>query len=448
MDASQDRRPQIGTASAVSIGIGGMVGGGIFAVTGLTIQLTRGAAPVAFVVAGIVALLTAYSYWRLSLRYPSRGGTVEFLNVAFGPGVFTGGMNILLCLGYVILISVYAYAFGVYGARFFPAEDQAFWTHALITGVIVGLAAVNFVGAEAVMRSENLFNATKLLLLGAFVVAGLASPIAWERLGTSEWVPPEALFGGAMIIFLNYEGFELVANATEDLVDPRRALPLAYLGGVALVIVVYALIAVVVVGHLDFDTIARQSDHVLSVAAGEVLGTAGAATIVVAALLATSSAINASFYGAGRLTYLIARSGELPAELERSIRGQPLEGMFLFALLSLVVANFVPLAAIATLGSASFLLIFLAVNVAAMRLRRETGGSAWLSLLGALSCLAAVVSLVMQTLDEPDSGWHALLLGGMVLLSFALEAVYRAISGRQIRLRHLRSGEEDEPGER
>ena len=103
---------RIGTLSALSIGIGGMVGGGIFAVTGLTVELTRGAAPVAFVVAGTVALLTAFSYWRLSLRYPSDGGTVEFINVAFGPGMLTGALNILLCLSYVILLAIYAYAFG------------------------------------------------------------------------------------------------------------------------------------------------------------------------------------------------------------------------------------------------------------------------------------------------------------------------------------------------
>ena len=75
-----------------------MVGGGIFAVTGLTIQMTRGAAPTAFLVAGVVALLTAYSYLKLTLRYPGQGGTVEFLNRAFGTGLFTGSSNILLCL--------------------------------------------------------------------------------------------------------------------------------------------------------------------------------------------------------------------------------------------------------------------------------------------------------------------------------------------------------------
>jgi amino acid transporter len=88
--------PKLGTISTLSIGIGGMVGGGIFAVTGLTIEVTKGGAPVAFLIAGVVALLTSYSYLRLTLRYPSEGGTVEFLNRAFGGGIFTGAANILL----------------------------------------------------------------------------------------------------------------------------------------------------------------------------------------------------------------------------------------------------------------------------------------------------------------------------------------------------------------
>ena len=137
---------------------------------------TRGAAPIAFVVAGIVALLTAYSYWRLTLRFPSQGGTVEFLNRAFGTGTVTGALNILLCLSYIILLSVYAYAFGAYGAKLLPVHDYDFWQHTLITGAVVVLALVNYFGAELAIRSENFFNVAKMLLLLLFVVVGLATP--------------------------------------------------------------------------------------------------------------------------------------------------------------------------------------------------------------------------------------------------------------------------------
>jgi amino acid transporter len=105
---SANGKPGLSTFSSLSIGIGGMVGGGIFAVTGLTVEITRGGAPVAFLIAGVVALLTSYSYLKLTLRYPGEGGTVEFLNRAFGGGIVTGAANILLLLNYVVLLAVYA----------------------------------------------------------------------------------------------------------------------------------------------------------------------------------------------------------------------------------------------------------------------------------------------------------------------------------------------------
>ncbi len=417
-----------------------MVGGGIFAVTGLTVQLVRGAAPIAFVVAGAVALLTAWSYWRLTLRFPSAGGTVEFLNRAYGPGPLTGALNILLCFSYVILLAVYAYAFGAYGAKLVATDlrEFGFWQRALSSGVVVALALLNYFGAALVVRSENFFNAAKMVLLAMFVIAGLAMPMDWVRLAPDDWVGPVELVAGAMIIFLNYEGFELIANASPDIENPRRTLPIAYLGGVVIAIGLYVAIATVVVGHLDFPSIARHSDYVLSTAAEDFLGSAGGVLVVAAALLATSSAINATLYGSGRLAYLIARSGELPVSLERSIHGQPLEGMIGFAVLTLLAVNFLPLAAIATMGSAGFLLVFFAVNAANLRLSADTGGHRWMSALAAAACAIAFVALCGHTQRDPATRWHLWVLAGMVVGSFAVELAYRAVTGRTIRLRERR----------
>src|SRR5665648_41466 len=89
------KKGPLGLLSVISIGVGGMVGGGIFAVLGLAVQLSRGGTYIAFALAGIVALITSYSYAKLSVTYPSQGGTVEFLDQAFGPGLITGGLNVL-----------------------------------------------------------------------------------------------------------------------------------------------------------------------------------------------------------------------------------------------------------------------------------------------------------------------------------------------------------------
>ena len=148
--------------------------------TGPTVGVTKDAAPIAFLIAGIVALLTSYSYLKLTLRSPGEGGTVEFLNRAFGPGIVTGAASILLLLSYVVLLAVYAYAFGSYGASFMPEQDREFWLHLLISAAIVGLVVVNVFGTNLVVRSENVFNLFKMLLLAAFVVGGFLTPMEWN----------------------------------------------------------------------------------------------------------------------------------------------------------------------------------------------------------------------------------------------------------------------------
>lgn len=429
---------KLSTFSALSIGIGGMVGGGIFAVTGLTVQLTQGATPIAFVVAGIVALLTSYSYMKLTLRYPSVGGTVEFLNRAFGSGILTGSANVLLCISYVILLAVYAYAFGSYGASFFPEEAHVFWTHLLISGIVIFLAFVNFFGTNIAIKSENLFNILKMCLLAIFIVFGLITPIEWGRMAPANYGSTLQIVSGAMIIFLNYEGFELIANAGKNIANPKRTLPIAYIGGVLIVIGLYILIAVVVVGHMDFNQIARYSDYTLSVAAKSFMGNTGFVMIAIAALLATSSAINATFYGSGRLTFTIAKYGELPSELEKNIRNQPLEGMIIFAVLTLIFANIIPLQAIATMGSAGFLLIFMAVNIANIVLSKETKSITFISVLGAIACAIALFSLSWQTWQNSDTRNQLWILVAMIVISVLIEISYRAATKREVHMGHSR----------
>ena len=162
----------MGFWAVVAIGIGGMVGGGIFAVLGLSVQLTGGGAPMAFVLGGTVALATAYSYARLSVAFPSQGGTVEFLNRAFGPGLWSGSLNVLLWLSYIVMLALYAYAFGEYGAGLLGAEHSPLVKHLLLSGALVGLMALNAAGATVVGEAEEWIVAIKVTILVGFVVLG------------------------------------------------------------------------------------------------------------------------------------------------------------------------------------------------------------------------------------------------------------------------------------
>lgn len=420
----------IGYWSVVAIGIGGMVGGGIFAVLGLAVQLARGGTPIAFLLAGAVAFITSYSYARLTVTYPSQGGTVEFLNQAFGPELITGGLNLLLWLSYIVMLSLYAYAFGSYGASFFPATAQPFWKHVFISGVVILFTALNVLSANIVGESEEGVVGIKIAILLVFIGAGLGG-VNIRQLAPAAWTNSLQLVTGGMIIFLAYEGFELIANTAGDVKNPQKTLPLAYYSAVGFVIVLYICVSIVAVGNLPIDEIVGAKDYALAVAARPFLGSVGFAFIAFAALLSTGSAINATLYGAARISYTIAKEGELPEMLERKIWNRPIEGLFITSGLTFLVANLFDLSSISMMGSAGFLLIFAGVNGANVRLYAQTGSHRWIAALGVIVCLGALGALIWQrATTSPRELW---IFGVMVGLAFAIEALYRGVTGRVIR---------------
>jgi hypothetical protein len=419
----------IGYWSVVSIGVGGMVGGGIFAVLGLAVQMAEGGVPLAFFISGLIAMLTAYAYVRLSVTYPSQGGTVEFLNQAFGSGIVTGGLNVLLWLSYIIMLSLYAYAFGSYGKIFFPVATQAIWKHVLISAVVVFLTLLNILGAKAVGKSEVWIVGMKVTILFVFIAFGITR-VKFHLLAPATWAKPISLFAGGMIIFLAYEGFELIANTAKDVKNPGRTLPKAYYSSVGFVIVLYVLVSVVTAGNLSVGQIVAAKDYALAEAAKPFLGNIGYTLIAIAALLSTGSAINATLYGAARISYIIAKDGELPTVLEHKIWNRPVEGLLITSVLTLLASNFLDLSSISLMGSAGFLIIFAFVNAANVRLHHKTKSRTWVSAMGAIACIIAFGALVWRISESmPSKLW---LLGIMLVAAFSIEATYRAITGRQI----------------
>lgn len=427
-DSTRDNSKQgLGYWEVTAIGVGGMVGGGIFAVLGLSVKLTGGGAPLAFLLAGCVAMLTAYSYARLSVAFPSQGGTVAFLDRAFSPGLITGSLNILLWLSYMVMLSLYAYAFGSYGASLFPDAQQDLWRHVLISASVAGITALNMMRAGLIGKAEDWIVATKLLILLLFIIVGIGG-IDSARLVPSTWAPPLGLAAGGMIIFLAYEGFELIANTAHDVRDPHRTLPRAYFSGVGFVILLYVLVAVVTVGSLPLADIVGAKDYALAEAARPSLGHAGFLLIAITAMLSTASAINATLYGAARLSYVIAKDGELPEALEHKVWGRPVEGLLLTAAVTLAVANLADLSSLSVMGSAGFLLIFAVVNAANAKLAAETGSRRWLSWFAGAMCLAALAALLWQTWQ--DNPAQIGILAAMIAIAAGVEAIFRLTTRR------------------
>ena len=427
MSSSSSNGEKIGFLSVAAIGIGGMVGGGIFAVLGLSVKFAHGGTPLAFLLAGIIALITSYSYTKLSVAYPSQGGTVEFLNQAFGGGLFTGGTNVLLWLSYVAMLSLYSFAFGSYGASL-VSTGSIFWKHILITASILLFTFLNISGAKFVGEAEEYIVGVKLLILLLFTGIGFFS-IDVHRIEPGAWSNSFELITGGMIIFLAYEGFELIANTADNVKNAEKTLPRAYYSSVGFVILLYVLISLVTVGNLPLAEIISAKDYALAEAAKPFMGSFGFTLIAVAAILSTGSAINATLYGATRVSYVIAKDGELPISLERKIWKKPVEGLLITAAATMVIANLFDLDGISTMGSAGFLLIFASVNAANVKLSSKTGSKKWISFAGILLCSAALVLMIIQTLrSSPQNIWVLVVMFG---LAFLIEAVYREFRGKR-----------------
>ena len=416
----------LGLAALVSIGIGGMVGGGIFSVLGLTVQIAGAGAYLSFLVGGVAAALTGSSYARLSVAVRSRGGTAAFLDRAFGTRI-AGPLNLLLWLSYFVMLSLYAVAFGAYLAALLGLDPNGAWRRVLGSAIVVCFAALNIARARVVGRAEAVLVYFKLVVLLVFSLGGLAfvegvrvRPAAYPSLGS-------IIFAGTLI-FLAYEGFELIANASEDARDPEWALPRAYLIAIGGVIALYVLVAFVAVGNLSETAIARQRDYALAAAAQPFLGSAGFKLIAVAAAVSTASAINATLYGAAKFTYVMARHGELPARLAQPIWNRELGGLLATTIGTLVVVNTVDLEGISLMGSAGFLIVFAAVNLAAGRLAAGTRFTRTVSLAGAGACLGCLVALVAYSAAHIPAQLGV--LAGLVAVAIVGEAL----------LRHRRAG--------
>ncbi len=385
----------IGVLGAISIGVGGMVGGGIFAVLGEAVSLAHSATTFAFFVAGLVALLTSYSYAKLSVTFQSQGGTVSFIDKAFGHNLFSGSVNLMLWLSYLVTISLYAVAFASYGETFF-ADKTVLLRHILISTAILLPALINLVSASFVSKSETLIVVIKVVLLVVIIVSG-ASYVDRDRLSLGSGFSPLGTVVAGMIIFVAYEGFELIANAAEEIKEPKKNLPRAFYGSVLFVILLYILIAIISVGTVPEAQLLEAKDYALAIAAKPALGQVGFTIVAIAALLATFSAINATIYGNARLGYIIATEGELPKLLSKEKREIPFMGIIAILGLSLILANSINLDAIAIIGSASFLLIFFIVNLSAYKLREEISANKYILLLSISATFLALTTLMYHT---------------------------------------------------
>lgn len=408
-----------------------MVGGGIFAVLGLAVELAKGATPVAFLVAGIIAMLTAYSYSRMSLFYPNKGGTVHYINKGFGKNIFSGGTNNLLWISYIIMLSLYAVAFGSYGAKMIKiTNNYEIDKHILLTAIIVLSTLLNYISFKAVSIAESVAVFTKMIILGAFIIIGIYGLFSSDliyQLEIKNWEAPIKIVSGGMVIFVAYEGFELIANAVPNLKDPLKNVPKAFFISTFSVVILYILIALITVGSVSFDKIEKAQEYVLAVAAEPMLGKIGFTIISITALISTFSAINATLFGGSRVNYELATDDELPHEFTKFFWNQPI-GLLATSVLTLIIANTMNLESISTSGSAGFLWIFALVNYSNFKLSNKTESNKFISLAGTILSVIALIALIYQQYESNIIGIYAVVF--IFMIGYGVEFIFKKWEAR------------------
>jgi amino acid transporter len=416
-----------------------MIGAGIFSILGVVASVSGTALPVSFVIGGAVAILAAYSYLKLGVRYPSVGGASQFLVEEYGDGLRSGALNIFQYFAYIIAIALYARGFAGYATTFFPNNSTAWLDETLAVGIVVLFTLVNFLGSRIMGQAETAIVAIKVGVLVLFIAAGIFF-VQPDRLAPSGWGEPQNLLFGAGILFIGYEGFGLITNAAGEMTNPRRELPRAIYLAVGIVILIYILVAIVVIGNLSISALKAAEDSALAEAAKPFLGQFGFTLIAIAALLSTSSAVNATLFGAANVSYQVAKDGQLPQSFTRKVWSRNSEGLFITAALVIVFVMLFDLGPIAMMGSAAFLIVYAAVSFGHLRVHRETGARPsilWASLITLLIMFVLLVIYILR--NQPAA---ALALVVTLAVSALVEWSYRRWTGRRLHRIAEASGEE------
>ncbi|WP_432696101.1 APC family permease [Marinobacterium sp. YM272] len=422
----------IGLWSAVAMGIGAMVGAGIFALLGEASDISGSAVYVSFIIGGLIALFSGYSLGKLGARYPSSGGIIEYLIQAFGPGVFTGSMGIMMYFSAVVSLSLIAKAFGNYAITFLPkSAGDDLWRHLFSVGIIIMFVLINLRGAKDVAIWERITVGIKFIVLVILSVAGIAV-LKPDLLAPSHYPPVNNIFFSLAITFFAYEGFRVITNVAEDMPNPSRTLPRAMILAIALVMMLYVAIAFAVFGNLPVAKVIAAKDFALAQAALPIFGPIGFTVVAITALVATASAINANLYAVTNVTYQMAKDGELPAEFGKPI-GHSREGLIISGFLIIISLLLFDLSEIAAIGSISILFIHTVTHIGHLKLIAETGASRALVIVAIVFSVSAMIlalDYVLKTADHVVS-----ILIGFVVVAVVTEIALRIITRRELKPR-------------
>ncbi len=306
-DSSTKLARELGLGAAMSIGIGTMICAGIFVLPGIAAAKAGPVVVLSFGLCGFVAVLIALCMSELSTGMPLAGGGYLFIVRAFGP-MLGSVMGWCLWLSLIFASAFYMIGFGYYIADVLPISHV--WLALGMTGLLTGL---NFIGAKEAGGTQNVIVAGLLIALIVFFVRAIFD-VDMDKV--QPLIPPEIGISGFLVVtpvlFVTFMGFAEIAAVSEEIKNPDRNLPLAVVGSVIIVTVVYCAVEFCVVGLLRYDDPAMATETVLMELARVLMGKTGYTIILCGGILATVSSANASIMAASRISFAMGRDRLMP----------------------------------------------------------------------------------------------------------------------------------------
>jgi len=351
---------------ATSVGIGAIIGAGIFVVLGIAIGYAGPAVIISIIIAGIVASFTAFSFAELGSAIPKEGGAYTYAYELISPFA-------AFVIGYLWLFAqiVAGAAISLGFASYFVAIFPMFSLKIVAVVAALTLTCLNLVGIKQSTTVNNILVIIKIGVLGLFIGIGIFQfhPQYFAQFS------PNGLFGilqGAGFIFFAYLGFGRIATLGEEVKNPERTLPLSILIALVVSVVMYGLTGLTATGLQDYRLLA-QSGSPLAAAASATGNFTLVAAVSVGALIATASVLLTNLIGSSRVAFAMARNGQLPKSIARvsSKFGTPYLSVLAMGALLTILAFSLDLIQTVAITSFAILLTHLIVNLSAIRLRRK-----------------------------------------------------------------------------
>ncbi|MGB9986480.1 APC family permease [Salarchaeum japonicum] len=425
---------KLGLFGALSIAVGGMIGGGVFAVLGVVAQTAGSAAWAAFVGACLVSLCAAYSSLKLNAHGDNQGGSVAQFQEYLGNQTLAGMVGWTLLFGYVGAIAMYAYAFGSFTLAIVDVPKQGVipWHRAIAIAAIAGFVGLNVLGARATGTSEKVLVVAKVAVLTVFGGLGVwyaltnpGSGVAGTdlELGLSQIRQVSPVVMATAISFVSFQGWQLLIYDQDSIRNPLETLPKAIYLSILITILIDGVIAVVVTSLAEPTVITTHPERALAYAVEPLVGHVGFLVVAVAAVFSTGSAINGTLFSSAHFAKGMLSDDLLPDRVGRAgADGAPDRTLLVLGALASLFVAYGSLDGITSFGSLAFMAVFGAMSYLAFRNRDAVDASAVPPALGALGCVTFAPLLLYHLWSDERHVFYVVLAVSVVVA--VLELLY------------------------